>query len=77
MVEELGSFVEGFKDPTTQTSTPKFGGGSCKIVMQIDKVVELFQTMTIVSLNMGNLILEANSLKNILATWEKEKVMFI
>jgi hypothetical protein len=24
MVQELGSFVEGFKDPTTQTSTPKF-----------------------------------------------------
>ncbi len=44
--------------------------------MQIDKVVELFQTMAIVSLNMGNLTLEVNSLKNILATWEKEKAMF-
>jgi hypothetical protein len=32
-------------------------------VMQVDKVVELFQTMAIVSLNMGNLILEVNSLK--------------
>jgi hypothetical protein len=24
MVQELGSFVEGSTDPTTQTSTPKF-----------------------------------------------------
>jgi hypothetical protein len=24
MVHELGSYVEGFGDPTTQTSTPKF-----------------------------------------------------
>jgi len=43
-------------------------------VMQANKVVELFQTMAIVSLNMGNLILEVKSLKNRLATREKEKV---
>jgi len=43
-------------------------------VMQANKVVELFQTMAIVSLNMGNLILKVKSLKNRLATREKEKV---
>jgi hypothetical protein len=43
-------------------------------VMQANKVVELFQTMAIVSLNMGNLILEVKNLKNRLATREKEKV---
>jgi hypothetical protein len=37
-------------------------------VMQVDKEVELFQTMVIVSQNMGNLNLEVNNLKNILAT---------
>jgi hypothetical protein len=42
--------------------------------MKANKATELFQTMVIVSLNMGNLILEINNLKNILATWEKEKV---
>jgi hypothetical protein len=37
-------------------------------VMQVNKVVELFQTMAIMSINMGNLKLEMNSLKNKLAT---------
>ncbi len=32
--------------------------------MQVDKVVEVFQTMAIVNLNMGNLNLEVSSLKN-------------
>jgi hypothetical protein len=36
--------------------------------MQADKVVKLFQTLAIVSLNMGNLNLEMGSLKNRLAT---------
>ncbi len=44
-------------------------------VMQMDKVTELFQTMTIVNLNMGNLNLEVNVLKNRLAIKEKEKVL--
>jgi hypothetical protein len=44
-------------------------------VMKANKVAELFQTMVIVSLNMGNLKLEVNTLKNILATGEKEKAM--
>ncbi len=44
-------------------------------VMKEDKAVELFRTMAIVSLNMGNLTLEVNTLKNILVIGEKEKVM--
>jgi len=44
-------------------------------VMKADNVVELFQTMVIVSLKMGNLILKVNTLKNKLTTWEREKVV--
>jgi hypothetical protein len=44
-------------------------------VMQVDKVVKLFQAMAIVSLNMGNLTLEVNNLENRLAIGEKEKPM--
>ncbi len=44
-------------------------------VMQADKAVELFQTMKIVSLNMGNLNLEVSSLKKRLAIEEKEKAI--
>jgi hypothetical protein len=44
-------------------------------VMKANKAIKLFQTMAIVSLNMGDLILEVNTLKNILAMGEKEKVM--
>jgi len=45
-------------------------------VMQTYKVVKLFQTMAIVSLNMGNLNLVVSSLNNILATKNKEKAIF-
>ncbi len=44
-------------------------------VMNVAKATELFQTMAIVSLNMGNLTLEVNTLKNKLVMVEKEKVM--
>jgi hypothetical protein len=37
-------------------------------VMQVDKLAELFKTMAIVNLNMGNFNLEVNNLKNKLAT---------
>ncbi len=43
--------------------------------MKIDKVIELFQTMAIVILNMENLTLEVNTLKNMLVMREKEKVV--
>jgi hypothetical protein len=58
MVLELGSYVEGSIDPMTHTSTPKSMEEVATKVMKVDKVVELFHTMVIVSLNMGNLILE-------------------
>jgi hypothetical protein len=44
-------------------------------VMQANKAIELFQTMAIVSLNMGNLTLEVNSLKNRLVIGKKEKAI--
>ncbi len=43
--------------------------------MKVDKVVKLFQTMGIVSLNMGNLILEVNTLKNKLVIGLTKKAM--
>jgi hypothetical protein len=39
----------------TWTSTPKSMEEVAIEVMQADKVTELFQTMAIISLNMGNL----------------------
>ncbi len=59
----------------TQTSTPKSMEEVGVEVMKIDNATELFQTMVILNLNMGNLTLEVNTLKNILATREKEKAM--
>jgi CRISPR/Cas system-associated protein Cas7 (RAMP superfamily) len=60
----MGLFVKGSKNPMTETSTPKFVEEIIIEVMLIDKVIELFHTMAIVSLNMGNLNLEVNSLRN-------------
>ncbi len=71
----MGSFAEGFGDPTTQTSTPKSMEEVVVEVMKVDKVVDLLQTMAIVSLNMGNLTLELNIIKNKLVVGEKEKAM--
>jgi hypothetical protein len=41
--------------------------------MQADKIVKLFQTMAIVTLNMGNLNLKVSNFKNVLAIEEKKK----
>jgi len=46
-----------------------------KKIMKVNKATELFQTMAIMNLNMGNLILEVNILKNRLVTREKEKAV--
>ncbi len=75
MVQELGSSVKEYGDPPTQTSTPKSVEEVATKVMKVDKAVELFQTMVIVSLNNGNLTLEINILKNKLVMGEKEKAM--
>jgi hypothetical protein len=75
MVQELGSSTKESKDPTTQTSTPKSMEEVAIEVMKTYKAVELFHTMTIMSLNMGNLTLKVNILNNILVIGEKEKVV--
>ncbi len=62
-MQELGSSVKGSKNLTTQTSTPKIME---EVVTKI-KQLSYFKTMAIVNLNMGNLIMEVNTLKNILA----------
>ncbi len=62
-------------DPTTLIRTPKFVEEVVIKVMKANRAIELFQTMVIVSLNMQNLILEVNILKNRLATREVEKAM--
>ncbi len=42
MVQEMGSYIEGSKNPITQTSTPKSMEEVVVEVMHIDKVVKLF-----------------------------------
>jgi len=75
ILQELGSSIGGSRDPITQTSTPKSVEEVVVEVMKENKVIELFQTMVIMSLNKGNLILEINTSKNRLATGAKEKAM--
>ncbi len=74
MVQELGS-TKGSRNPTTHKNTLKFVEEVAPKVMKVDKEAELFQTMAIVSLNVGNLTLEVNSLMNRLVIGEKEKAM--
>jgi hypothetical protein len=75
MVRELGSFAKGSRDPMTQTSRLKSMEEVVVEVMKENKVAKLFQTMAIVSLNIGNLTLEVNILKNRLVMREKEKAV--
>jgi hypothetical protein len=75
MVHELGSSIEGSGDTITQTNTPKFMEEVAAKVMKTDKAIKLFQTMAIVNMNMGNLTMEVNTLKNKLVIREKEKPM--
>jgi hypothetical protein len=44
-------------------------------IMKVEKATRLFQTIAIVNLNMGNLTLGVNTLKNTLVAGEKEKAM--
>ncbi len=74
-MHEMGSFVKGSKNPTTQTSTPKSMEEISTKVMQTQKEIELFKIMAIISLNMGNLNMEVNSPKKKLATREKKKAI--
>jgi hypothetical protein len=54
MVHELGSSAKGSRDLIIQISTPKSIEEVATKVMKANKAVELFQTMVVVSLNMGN-----------------------
>jgi hypothetical protein len=74
MVHELRSSTEGFGDPRTQINTPKSMEEVVTKVMKVNTVTKLFQTIAIVSLNMGNLTLEVNTMKNKLGMGEKENV---
>ncbi len=69
---EWGSYAKGFRDPTTQTSTPK---SMEKVITEVMKANKVVKTMAIVSLNIRKLTLEVNILKHILAVREKGKVM--
>ncbi len=75
IVQELWSFKKGSKNLTTHTSTPKSMEEVVAKEMQANKTTELFQTMAIMSLNMENLNLEVNSLKNRLVIKEKKKAI--
>ncbi len=63
MVQELGSYVEGFGNLMTQIRTPKSLEEVVAEIMKTNKATELFQTMAIMSLNTGNLTLEVNIMK--------------
>jgi hypothetical protein len=41
----MGSFIEGSKNPMTQTSTPKSVEEVVAEIMQVNKTIELFHTM--------------------------------
>jgi hypothetical protein len=59
----------------TYTSPPKSVEEVVIEVMKLDKTIELFQTVAIMSLNMGNLTSKVNIIMNILVMGEKEKVV--
>jgi hypothetical protein len=64
MVQELGSSTKGSRDPMTLTNynIPKSVEEVAIETMKVDRVAKLFQTMAIVSMNMGKLNLEVNIL---------------
>jgi hypothetical protein len=57
----------------TQISTPKFVEEVATKIMKVNKATKLFHTMAIISLNMGNLTLEVNILKNKLVTRRRKR----
>ncbi len=63
----------GFKKETPQNLTLKFVEDMAIDVLESNKTIEMFQTIAIVSLKMGNLGLKAMSLKIRLTIVEREK----
>jgi hypothetical protein len=57
----------------TQTSTPKSVEEIVTKIMKVGKAIELFQTMAIMNLNMGNVTFEVNILKNKLVTRRRRR----
>jgi hypothetical protein len=57
----------------TQINTPKPMEEVATKIMKVNKAVKLFKTMAIISLNMGNLTLEVNILKNKLVTRRRKR----
>jgi hypothetical protein len=53
LVQELGSFVERFKNLMTHISTPKSMEKVVAEVMHVDKATKFFQTMEVVNLIWG------------------------
>ncbi len=61
------------KEETPHNLTPESMRQMAKEVLEGNKIIEVFQTMAIISLMMGNLGLEMQSLKNRLTIMEGEK----
>lgn len=61
-----------WKEETQHGLTPKFVEKSAKEVLENNKIVEMFQAMATVSMKMGNLGLEVQSLKTRLTVVEGE-----
>ncbi len=58
------------KEETPQNLTPKYVKDMAVKVLEHNKIIQMFQTMAIVNLNMGNLGLKVQLLKIILTTME-------
>ncbi len=58
------------KEETPQNFTPKYVKDMAAKVLEHNKTIEMFKTMAIVNLKMGNLGLEVQSLKTIWTTME-------
>jgi len=73
MKDNVISSSKGFKEETPQNLTPIFVEDLAIEIMEGNKNIEMFQTMVIINLKMGNLGLKVQSLKTILTTIEGEK----
>ncbi len=62
-----------FKEETQQNLTPKYVKDMAIKVLEHNKTIEMFKTMVIVNLKMGNLGLEVQSLNTILTKMEVQK----
>ncbi len=73
MRNKMVSSGEGFREKTPHNFTLKFVKDMAIDVMESNIIIEMFQAMAIVSLKMGNLGLEVQSLKTKLTIVKGEK----